>query len=605
MDREYRLESDLIYHSLSAYCEHMAETLISTAYSPLLYDAVDFSTALFNSKGDLVAQNLGCPVHLAAIGATVRAVLREFRDDLAEGDVLLTNDPYIGGTHLGDFTFVSPIYNRDNKVEIIGFAATRIHVTDYGSAYPGGDHPAIDIFQEGLRIPPVKLYAKGRPDNNIIRLITANSRTPSWLEGDIRAAVAANNIGIKSYAALYARYGRDVFEKSLTHILDYSERMLRQGIRSIPDRIFSAEDYIDDDMITDAPVPIRVTIRVQGEDLIIDFSGTSGLVRGPLNRPKHAAVGDVAYAVKTLIDPDGPANDGMLRPLKIHIPENSLLDAKWPYPVGQGNLATTARITDVIWQALAPAFPEKVTGMLYGGCDSFAAFGKSVVSQESWTLVDLPAGGWGARHNKDGVSALWHLLGNCQDTQIEIIEAFYPILMLHRRLRTDSGGAGKFRGGLGSVNAYKLLEPAILNLCVNRARQGPPGVFGGISGSPGRIKLVEANGQSVVICGLDENGIYRGWGKVLEANAGSVVIIESAGGGGYGDPLERDPQLVYRDVLDGYVSRDAAEKVYGVVITQDNSGRLILDLKATERLRQKLSSDRSQTSGHRLMTSNL
>jgi len=584
MTRGYELETDLIYHSLTAYCEHMAETLISTAYSPLLYDAVDFSVALFNSSGELIAQNLGCPVHLAAIGATVRAALNEFKDDFADGDVILTNDPYIGGTHLGDFTFISPIYYNG---ELIGFAASRIHVTDYGSAYPGGDHPAIDIFQEGLRIPPIKIYTKGKADVNIIKLITANSRTPKWLEGDIRAAVAANNTGIKSYSVIYAKYGKEIFEKSVKNILYYSERMLKQAIHGIPNGIYSAEDYIDDDMVTDSPVTIKASIKVYDDELFIDFTGTSPLVRGPLNRPRHAAIGDVAYAVKTLLEPEGPANDGVLRPLKVQIPENSILDAKWPYPVGQGNLATTARITDVIWQALAPAVPEKVTGMLYGGCDSFAAFGINVPAKKSWTIVDLPAGGWGARYNKDGVSALWHLLGNCQDTQVEIIEAFYPILMLQRGLRTDSGGAGRFRGGLGSVNAYKLKERAILNLCVNRAREGPLGIFGGMRGSPGCIKIINNQGESTVICGIDEKGNYKGWGKVLEVEPESVVIIESAGGGGYGDPLKRDPQLVYKDVLDNYVTLDTAERIYGVVIKQDNEG-LILDLDATERLRHKL-----------------
>jgi len=592
MKREYKLETDLIYHSLIAYCEHMAETLISTAYSPLLYDAVDFSVALFNSSGVLIAQNLGCPVHLAAIGATVRAALNEFKDDFAEGDVILTNDPYIGGTHLGDFTFISPICYKE---ELIGLAATRIHVTDYGSAYPGGDHPAVDIFQEGLRIPPIKLYTRGEADVDVIKLITANSRTPKWLEGDIRAAVAANITGIKSYSALYAKYGKEIFEKTVENILDYSERMLKQAINDIPTGTYSAEDYIDDDMVTDSPVTIKVTIKVCNGELFIDFTGTSSLVRGPLNRPRHAAIGDVAYAVKTLLEPEGPANDGVLRPLKVHIPENSVLDAKWPYPVGQGNLATTARITDVIWQALAPALPEKVTGMLYGGCDSFAAFGIDASAQKSWTIVDLPAGGWGARHNKDGVSALWHLLGNCQDTQVEIIEAFYPILMLQRRLRTNSGGAGIFRGGLGSINAYKLKERAILNLCVNRAREGPPGIFGGLRGSPGCIKMINSKGESTVICGVDEKGNYKGWGKVLEIDPESIIIIESAGGGGYGDPLKRDPYLVYKDVLDKYITLDTAERIYGVVIRQDDED-LVLDLDATESLRHKLSLSRRNVS---------
>jgi N-methylhydantoinase B/oxoprolinase/acetone carboxylase alpha subunit len=556
-----KITVDIVFHNLEAYCEQMATVLISTAYSPLLYDALDFSTALFNSKCDMLAQNLGCPVHLAAMPSTVKAVIEIYKDDIYEGDVFLTNDPYVGGTHLGDFTFITPIFLDG---EMIGFSASRLHMTDYGSAYPGGDMPAIDIFQEGLRIPPVKLVEKGRMQNAIVEIISANSRTPDFIKGDLRAAIAANEMGRKAFISLYKKYGKGVIEEVFQKILEYAETRIRVGIRTIQPGVYEAEDYIDDDTIeVGKPVKLKVKITIKEDKMTIDWSGTSPPVRGPLNRPKPAAIGDSIYPVKALIDPEGPANSGMFRPFEIVIPENSLLNAKWPYPVGQGNLATTARMTDVIWQALAPALPTRVIGMTYGGCDQFQASGMSLESNQSWTLVDLPAGGWGGRYNKDGLSATWHLLGNCQDTQVEIIERFYPIRVVKRGLRENSGGYGKYRGGLGSINAYHVVTEASYSLAVNRTRDGPPGVFGGLHGKPGRICIVYPDGREEILCGIDSQGDYKGWNKAISLPSNVTVVIESAGGGGYGDPRERDYKLILEDVLDGYYTLDEVRKIYG------------------------------------------
>ncbi|MEM4613821.1 MAG: hydantoinase B/oxoprolinase family protein [Ignisphaera sp.] len=558
-----KITIDVILHSLNAYCEHMATVLTSTAYSPLLYDALDFSTALFNKEGEMLAQNLGCPVHLAAMPATVNAVIKTYEGDIHEGDTFLTNDPYIGGTHLGDFTFITPVYLDG---ELIGFSASRLHVTDYGSIYPGGDMPAIDIFQEGLRIPPIKIVTKWNIQNDVIRLIVANSRTPTFIEGDIRAAIAANEIGRRSLLSLCKKYGVDVAETSFKEILKYGENSMREGIRKIKPGEYTAEDFIDDDTIEiGKPVKLKVKITVKDDYMIVDWTGSSPLVRGPLNRPKAAAIGDSVYPIKALVDPEGPANSGMFKPIEVIIPENSLLDAKWPYPVGQGNLVTTARMTDVIWQALAPALPHQVIGMSYGGCDQFQAFGIDPETGKSWTLVDLPAGGWGGRYNKDGLNATWHLLGNCQDTPVEIIEKFYPVRVLQRGLRVNSGGYGKYRGGLGSINVYQILTPASISVAVNRAKGGPPGVFGGLPGKPGKIRVKYPDGRGEILCGVDEErGEYVGWNKVIEyAPSGTVIIIESAGGGGYGDYRDRDLRSIMDDVIDGYYTLDEIEKIYG------------------------------------------
>jgi len=561
-----KITIDIIMHNLEAYCEHMATVLTFTAYSPLLYDALDFSTALFNRNGEMLAQNLGCPVHLAAMPATVNTVIQMYKDDMQEGDVILTNDPYVGGTHLGDFTFITPIFLNG---ELVGFSASRTHMTDYGSMYPGGDMPATDIFQEGLRVPPIKIVEKGKIQKGIVELIAANSRTPTFIKGDIRAAIAANEAGKKSLLSIYKRYGAKTAEVAFQEVLRYGESSMRRGIKTIASGEYMAEDFIDDDTIEiGKPVKLKVKITVKDDQMIIDWTGTNPPVRGPLNRPKAAAIGDSVYPVKALVDPEGPANSGMFKPIKVIIPENSLLNAKWPYPVGQGNLATTARMTDVIWQALAKAVPRRVIGMTYGGCDQFQAFGMNPKTGTSWTLVDLPAGGWGGRYNKDGLSVTWHLLGNCQDTQVEIIEKFYPVRVLRRGLRVNSGGYGKYRGGLGSVNVYQVLTPASYSLAVNRVKKGPPGVFGGLPGKTGIIRVKYPDGKEEILCGIDENGEYVGWNKAVDYTPpGTIITIESAGGGGYGDPRERDYKMILNDVIDGYYTLDEIEKIYGKELT--------------------------------------
>jgi len=579
-----KITIDLIMHHLEAICRHMSEVLISTSYSPIFYEARDFSTALFDKDRQLISQEIGCPVHLAAMPFAVEVAYEDFRGNLEPDDTILMNDPYRGGSHIGDYTFVSPIFL---KKELMGFACTRAHVVDSGQAAPTMFAEATEIVQEGLRIPPVKIYSQGKPVDDVLKLVLSHTRLPSWLAGDIRAAVASNAIGKKELLRVYDRYSRRIVEASVREILDYAESLVRKGISTIPAGTYKAEDQLDTDTVSPNPYRLRVTITVKEKSMTVDWTGTDPPAKGPINRPKHATVGDTFYNLKCLLDPKGPANAGSLRPINVVIPDSCLLNAKWPMPVDRGNNETSARIGDAIWQALAPAIPERVIGMTYGYCGGVCAGGIDPRNGEPYAFWEGPPGGWGARHNKDGINANWQTHGNVRDTPIEIMELVYPVMITMNELRIDSGGPGKFRGGLGLIREYKFIDHSPTTVAGgDRARAGPPGVFGAKPGAPFRGILVKAEGREEIVLGIDENGNWHPSFRTLwNLPPNSAVRSENAGGGGYGNPLERDPELVLRDVAEGYISHKSALNDYGVII-EPSSNRIDWDATNEERIRR-------------------
>lgn len=573
---------DVVMHRLESICWHMAEVLINTSYSPIFYDAMDFSTALFDREQNLVAQTIGCPVHLAAMPFAVRAVAEDFGEDIREGDVFLLNDPYRGGSHIGDYTFVTPIFYKGEQV---AWAATRAHVVDSGQAAPSMFAHATEIVQEGLRIPPVKIYTKDGPVKDVLKLVLSHTRVPDYLAGDIKAAMAANEIGRREFVQLCDRYGNEVVMAIMSYMLDYAERLVRAGIAQIPEGSYAAEDYIDSDGISPDPVSLRAQITVKGDSMTVDWSGTSPLARGPINRPRHAAIGDTIYGLKPLLDPEGPMNSGSFRPIKVLIPDGCLLDARWPYPVDRGNNETSARITDVLWQALAPALPTRVIGMTYGYCGGISAGGLDPRSGKPYVFWEGPPGGWGARHNKDGISANWHFHGNVRDTPVEVMEALYPVMILSTELIQDSGGPGRFRGGLGLRREYKFIAHSpVITIGGDRSRGGPPGIFGGKPGRPFRAEVISPSGRVTVVSGYKNGELDIPFKTFWSVEPDTVVRIENAGGGGYGEPAQRDPNLVLEDVIEGYVSLQAARDIYKVAIV-DRGGVLMVDEAETRRLR--------------------
>jgi N-methylhydantoinase B len=560
------ITTDVIMHKLDAVTEHMADTLVRTCYSPIFYDMNDFSTALFDHKGRLIAQSIGCPVHLAAMPGSVDAALAKFGpNDFNEGDVILLNDPYHGGSHLPDYTFVTPVHDGG---ELVGFSATRAHVMDVGGTSPGGLYAkATEIFQEGITFPPVKIQQNGKLNNDMWEVILANTRLPQWMAGDLRACIAANEVGKKYLLEVFSKYGKETMRVAMDQILDYAERRIRKALLDLPDGVYTAEDYIDCDGVEEKSVRVCVTITVKGDEMTVDWEGSEPNVLGPINRPKHAAIGDTMFSLKTLLDPQGPANAGWFRPVQVVFPEECFLNAKWPKPVQAGNLETSGRITDVIWQALAKALPEQVEGMTYGGCNSIVFGGVNPRTKMPYVMSDVPPGGWGGRSKKDGINTTFHLLGNCKDMPTEMTELLYPLRVEKSEYRTDSAGPGKYRGGFGIVREYRFLDhDSQIGLESSRSKAGPPGIFGGSPGKPMRLILVSPDGKEEIVAGrVDENH----W-KMCITNfvcpEGWTLRMEAAGGGGYGDPFDRDPEMVREDVVAGVVSLEEAKNSYGVVL---------------------------------------
>jgi N-methylhydantoinase B len=574
---------DVIMHHLEAVCRHMSEVLISTSYSTIFYEARDFSTALFDREGRLISQEIGCPVHLAAMPFAVKVVYEDFKDNLQPDDTILMNDPYRGGSHIGDYTFVTPVFR---KKELIGFATTRAHVIDSGQAAPTFFAEATEVVQEGLRIPPVKLYSRGKPVADVLKLVLSHTRLPRWLAGDIRASVASNTIGKKELLRVYDRYGEATVQESVRAILDYAERMVRKGISTIPTGTYEADDQLDTDTVTTDPYKLHAKITVEKESVTVDWTGTDPPAKGPINRPRHATMGDTFYGLKCILDPNGPANAGSFRPINVVVPDNCLLSAKWPSPVDRGNNETSARIVDTVWQALAPAIPERVIAMTYGYAGGASCGGIDPRSGEPYAFWEGPPGGWGGRHNKDGINANWHLHGNVRDTPIEIMELVYPVMITRSELRIDSGGPGKFRGGLGLSREYKFVNhSATAGVGGDRARAGPPGLFGGKRGALFRGVLIREDGREEVVAGLNENGEwYPSFRTLWNLPPNSAIRLEEAGGGGYGNPLERNPELVLKDVTEGYVTPESAVREYGVVIEPEGTR---INYEATEAERKK------------------
>jgi len=421
----------------------------------------------------------------------------------------------------------------------------------------------------------------------VLKLVLSHTRLPKWLAGDIRAAVASNTIGKKELIRVYERYGQVTVEASILEILDYSECAVRRGISTIPTGTYEAEDQLDTDTVTTQPYKLHAKVTVKERTIRVDWTGTDPPAKGPINRSKHATAGDTFYGLKCLVDPKGPANAGSFRPIEVFVPDNCLLSAKWPSPVDRGNNETSARIVDTVWQALAPAIPDRVIGMTYGYAGGAACGGIDPRNGEPYAFWEGPPGGWGGRYNKDGINANWHLHGNVRDTPIEIMELVYPVMITSSELRRDSGGPGRFRGGLALSREYKFVNhSATAGPGGDRARAGPPGLFGGKSGARFRGVLVHEDGREEIVAGLNEKGEwYPSFRTLWNLPPNSAIRLEGAGGGGYGNPFERAPDLVLKDVLDGYVSPESAFEDYGVVI--DSSGKQISYEETVEERRKR------------------
>ena len=515
---------ELYRHRFAGIAEEMGVTLRRTAYSPNIKERLDFSCAVFDAGGRLVAQAAHVPVHLGAMPASVRAALDAF-DVWADGDLVVLNDPYRGGSHLPDVTMVSPVFEDDVPGDSgpAFFVASRAHHADVGGMSPGSLPLSTEIYQEGLIIPPVKLYRGGAVNEDLLRLVLRNVRTPEERRGDLAAQRAAHAVGAARLRELVRRHGAGEVRAYAGHLLAYSERLLRAAITDWPDGHYTFEDHLTLETDVGArPVTIRVTAHVQGDGVRFDFGGTDGAVAASFNAVLSITQSACYYAVRGLVGGDVPANAGCFAPVEVVAPEGCLVHARPPAAVAAGNVETSQRIVDVVLGALAGALPDRVPAASQGTMNNLTIGGQH--AGKPYAYYETIGGGMGGSPTSEGLSAVHVHMSNTLNTPVEALEAAFPFRVTAYRVRRGSGGRGRHRGGDGVVRAYELLAPATVTVLSERRAEGPWGLQGGEAGAPGRNLLVRADGTEEVLPSKFTRHLQ----------AGDRLCIETPGGGGFG-----------------------------------------------------------------------
>lgn len=571
---------EVLRNAFNHAATQMATILQRTSFSPILADMLDFSNAIYDPQLRLLAQAANCPVHLAAMQYSAIASTKRFPvETLKPGDVIALNDPYEGGTHINDITFTMPIFMDGT---LLGFAVSRGHWMDLGGGAAGGQAFGTHVAAEGLRLPPVKLYENYEINESLLGIIKNSSRTPHFIEGDLQAHLGALKIAETELQRVARRYGPDLTIAAMNESIEYTERVIRKAIERIPDGVYEAEDYADTDGFKHEPVIVKVKLTVSGSDITVDLTGSSKPVKGAINSPFANTASAIFYSLQFFLDPDAPSNYGMFAPIKLVIPDDCWLNAKWPSPTIGCTTVVATKIGAAIWQALEKAIPERVTGCT---CSETNWLMASTTDADGNTDVfsELPAGGWGGTPFGDGMSVTMDPVGNCMNMPAETAELFFPIEYEAFELRQDSAGAGRNRGGLGAIFKVRFLCDAELSMETSRTRLGSPGANGGGRSDVQRQTMFDISGTSTVIGGLAPDG---SWSNPLLAGRrfghGEMFMFESTGGGGWGNAFERPVELVLDDVLDEYITLQSAEEKYGVVIDPET---MEVDMEKTNSLR--------------------
>lgn len=548
-------------------CDRMAGTLQRSSFSPILSDMLDFSNAIYDADLMLLSQAANCPVHLAAMKFSAEAAVAKFgAENVAEGDVLVVNDPYKGGTHIPDISFIMPIHFDG---ALIGYAVSRGHWMDLGGGAAGGQSFGTHIASEGLRLPPLKIYEKGVINQDILDIILNNTRTPHFVKGDLQAHIGCLKSAEQELQRACARYSVDTVTKAMKQVQSYTETMVRAAIRDIPNGSYEGFDYADTDGISDEPIKVCVRLDVSDENIVVDFKGSDPICAGAVNSPIANTVSAALYSLQFFLAKDAPQNQGMFNPIEVRVPRGSWLYAEWPAPTIGCTTLASSKITSAIWQALAKAIPDRVTGSTCSECNWFAA----TCWDEKGTMdvfSDLPAGGWGGTPYSDGMSVTMDPLGNCMNMPAETAELFFPIAYEAFEIRPNSAGAGRYRGGFGAVFKVRFLGGGELGMETARTIKGSPGANGGGMSAVQRSSKIMPDGTSRVLGGIDSDGV---WHNPLLAGErfgpGETFVFESTGGGGWGNPFDRPADQVLEDVMDEYISIEFAAEHYGVSINKD------------------------------------
>jgi N-methylhydantoinase B len=542
---------EVVRNGLAAVAEEMNATLVRTAYSPNIKERKDCSCAVFDADGEMLSQAENMPVHLGAMPFSVAAAVERFPPGtLSPGDAVLVNDPFAGGAHLPDLTLVSPVFHDG---EVVAFAANRAHHADVGGSTAGSvGAESTEIYEEGLRIPPVKLYEGGDPVAAVHELLFANVRTPEERRGDLRAQQAANETARERFGELVAEH--EDLDRVLEAVKDYSERRMRGAIADLPDGEYAFEDVLEDDGRGNEDLPVRATVTVDGDEIGVDFAGTAAQTEGPVNAVFAVTASATYYAVRCVTDPTIPPNAGCYRPVDIDAPEGSIVNPEPPAAVVGGNLETSQRVTDVLLGALGEAAPERAVAAGQGTMNNVTVGGTDPRVGSPYTFYETQAGGFGASAGTDGADAVHVHMSNTLNTPAEVLETAYPLRVERYELRPDTGGAGEHRGGLGIRRDLAVRDHrASVSLLAERHRTRPYGVAGGEPGATGAAYRL-ADGERERLAAKSTHELVDG----------ETLSVRTPGGGGYGDPGERDPDAVRRDLRLGKISAEQAVEAYGV-----------------------------------------
>jgi N-methylhydantoinase B len=553
------ITTEILRNAFVSIAEDMNAALIRSAYSPLIYEGKDCAVALLDQDGNVLGQSLGVPLFLGNLSLCVQITAEMHGwDFFQDGDVIFLNDSYIAGTHLNDVTVIQPIFWRGQRV---GFAASRAHWLDVGGKDTGMSIDSTEIYQEGMRWAPTKIYDASRPRKDILDFLRRNSRFGAVLIGDLHAQIAAGETGAQRLCALMDRFGHDTVQAAKQAIFAQSERLEREAISVIPDGVYVAEGSLDNDGVGSATVPVKLKIVVKDDSMTLDLEGSAAQTKGSVNCGFTQTISAARLAFKLLINPARPVDGGTFHTLKVTAPPNSIFNAQEPAACAW-YFSSLGLLIDLFLKALAPAMPDRVAAAHYGDSMVISLNGIDSRTNHRFLTIEATTGGWGAWSRGDGQDSLINEVnGSFRDLPVEIFERKYPVRILQYLIRTDSGGAGQFRGGNGTVRQYLLLDDANLSLWFERSVTPAWGLAGGDSGL----------GPEVVVCDVDGSETRMLKVNARPLKAGAIITVASGGGGGFGSVRERAEEQVRSDVENRFISADKAEAVYGVRPIQEAS----------------------------------
>ncbi len=558
----------VVEHALSSVTDEMATVLVSTAYSPLVRDLLDFTVALCDPAGQMVVQGLGMAIHLGALPTAIDAVLRHLGDDMRPGDVIIMNDAYEGGMHLPNVIILTPNFVSGR---LLGYSVAMAHHTDVGGHVPGSvPVNSRDIFGEGLRIPPMRLERDGVRDTTLLTLIERNTRLPRDFFGDLEAQISACRIGEKRLEAVAKRYDCETVLAAMDGLLDRSERMTRAEIAKWPDGEYAFEEYLDSDGLDGPPQRLKVTLRVSGDEVTADCTGTAPQVPTAINSPLAYSRSAIYLCIRSIMPGELPNTAGFFRPIHFVLPEGTIVNPRFPGAVGAMGLSGY-RLADCIFGALAQIVPEAVRAASEGGTTRYTL--ASQVDGSPRILSEALVGAWGGHSHFDGIDGVANIAANMANSPVEMVEATYPVLVEEYAYEPDTEGPGRHRGGLGVRRQVRVLSPdgAILQVRSGRTAHRPWGIAGGHEGT---------TCVNVLNPGTPGERVMRGL-ETIHVPHGTVYRHVTPGAGGHGSPAERDPALVARDVRDGKISSTRARDIYRVAVSADGD----IDAEETRRLR--------------------